>query len=389
MTALASAPLPVARRVRVLHLISTLLPGGTEYAALRLIRSLDAARYEFHVGWLRDQPILRSEFEAAGARVEGFGLRGRIDPFCLARLVRTIRRRRIDLVHTHMDLADWYGAAAARLGGARGLVSSKQNADEFRTRRTWKRWPFLLLERLAYEAADAVVVVSRELVDFLRRVEHLPDGKMVVIGNGIDPALAEGAPPRDAARRALGVAAFDPILGTLGRLTPQKGSRDLLRALPAIRREFPGVGLVLAGDGPQRSDLEAEARALGVADCVAFLGFRRDPATVLAALDVFLFPSLWEGLPQALLEAMAQGVPVVAARAVGVTEIVRDGESGLLVAAEDPEGLARATLRLLRDRALADRLGLAGRRHVLAHHALADTARRIDRLYDGILGAKP
>jgi glycosyltransferase involved in cell wall biosynthesis len=382
----AAAPVPAAGRTRVLHVISTLLPGGTEYAALRLIRGLDPARYEFHVAWLRDQPVLRGEFEAAGARVAGMGLNGRIDPGCLARLVRHVRRHHIDLVHTHMDLADWYGAAAARLGGARALVSTKQNADEFRTRRTWKRWPFLLVERLAYEAADAVIVVSDGLVEFLRRAEHLPPRKMVVIGNGVDPGLAAAAPGRTEARRRLGLPPFDPVLGTLGRLAPQKGSLDLLRALPAVLRARPGAGLVFAGDGPLRAPLEREARALGIADRVAFLGFRRDPATVLAALDLFLFPSLWEGLPQALLEAMAIGVPVVAARAVGVAGLVRDGDTGLLVAPGEPESLASAALRLLADPGLASRLAARARETVLAEHTLAAVAERTDRLYRRLLG---
>jgi glycosyltransferase involved in cell wall biosynthesis len=379
-------PAAPARRTRVLHVLSTLLAGGTEYAALRLIRHLDPARYEFHVAWLRDEPALAGEFAAAGARVVGMDLRAKIDPRCLARLIRYVRRQRIDLVHTHMDLADYYGAGAARLGGARALVSSKQNADEFRTRRTWKRWPFLLLERLAYEAADAVIVVSHGLVDFLRRAEHLPTGKMVVIGNGIDPGLALNPPPRAEARRALGLAAFDPLLGTLGRLAPQKGATDLLRALPAVTRRHPRAGLVFAGDGPQRAALEAEARTLGLGDRVAFLGFRRDVPTVLAALDLFLFPSLWEGLPQALLEAMASGLPVVAARTLGIDEIVRDGANGLLVEPRDPEGLAQAALRLLADRDLAARLAAAGRREALERHTLPAVAARVDGLYRRLLG---
>jgi glycosyltransferase involved in cell wall biosynthesis len=373
----------------VLHVISSLLAGGTEYAVLRLIRGLDPRRYECHVAWLRGEPVLAEDFIAAGAQVVGIGLRAKADPRCLARLVRYVRSRRIDLVHTHMDLAEYYGAAAARLGGARALVSSKQNADEFRTRRTWKRWPFLLLERLAYEAADAVIVVSHGLVEFLRRVEHLPTAKMVVIGNGVDPAIAGNAPAQAEARRILGLPPFEPLLGTLGRLAPQKGACDLLRALPAVLRGHPRAGLVFAGDGPDRAALEAEARALGLEDRVVFLGFRRDASTVLAALDLFLFPSLWEGLPQALLEALAAGLPVVAARTVGVVEILRDGENGLLVEPRDPDGLARAALRLLDDRDLAARLAAAGRREALEKHALPAVAARIDRLYRRVLKEEP
>ncbi|MBI4169317.1 MAG: glycosyltransferase [Acidobacteria bacterium] len=384
--AAGSAP---QRRARVLHVISTLLPGGTEMAALRLVQRLDPARYDFQVAYLKGEPALAREFETAGARVVGMRLRGKADPLCLVRLWRHVRRERIDLVHTHMDLADYYGAFAARLGGARGLISSKHNADEFRTRRTWKRYPFLALERLAYEAADAVIVVSAGLVEFLREAEHLPTRKMVVIVNGVDGRIAGAAPPRDEARRRLGLPPFDPLVGTVGRLAPQKGQIDLLRALPAILAAFPSAGVVLAGEGPSRGDLESEARRLGIADRVVFLGHRRDVPVVLAALDLFALPSLWEGLPQALLEAMALSLPVVAARATGVADVVSDGETGLLVPARHPAALAGAAISLLRDPVLARRLGASGRRAVLEKHSLAAMASQIDRLYRRVLGEGP
>src|SRR5262249_48676382 len=140
------------------------------------------------VAYLRGEPALAQEVEAAtGAPPFDARLRFKVDPLALARLCGLVRRERFDLVHTHMDLADYYGAAAARLGGARGVVSTKNNADEFRTRATWKRWPFLLLERVAYETSDATIVVSQSLRRFLVAAEHLPTRKMVVIETGVDP----------------------------------------------------------------------------------------------------------------------------------------------------------------------------------------------------------
>ncbi|MGH9750997.1 MAG: glycosyltransferase [Candidatus Polarisedimenticolia bacterium] len=382
-------PVPRTARRRILQVISTLLPGGTELSVLRLIRSLDRERYEFHVVWLRDEPLLKPEFEAAGARVTGVGLRAKADPRALWRLARTVRRERIELVHTHMDLADWYGAAAARMGGARALVSTKHNADEFRTRRTWKRPPFLLLERLSYAAADAVIVVSEGLRAFLRRSEHLPSGKLIVLPNAVDPGIATAAPPRERARALLGLHDFDPILGTVGRLAPQKGQIDLLRAMPEVLRAFPGAACVLAGDGPIRAELEQETRRLGIAGRVVFLGFRSDVPAVLRALDLFVLPSRWEGMPLALLEAMALGLPVVAARAVGTGEVVRDGENGLLVEPGDVAGLAAAIVALRRNPERAARLGEAGRRAVVERHSLEAAAARVDRLYRRLLGEAP
>ncbi len=383
----APAPAAVHGPVSLLHVISTLYAGGTEMLMLRLIRSLDPSRYRVRVAYLKGTPELKAEVKrATGAPPFEARLHGKADPLALARLCAYVRREKFDLVHTHMDLADYYGGLAARLGGARGLVSTKHNADEFRTRATWKRWPFLALERLVYEAADAVIVVSPGLRDFLATAEHLPRRKMVVIGNGVDPGIAAAAPPRDEARRRLGYEGFRPLLGSVGRLAPQKGHAHLLDALPAILAVYPDAGLVIAGEGPGRADLQARATRLGIRDRVAFLGHREDVPGVLAALDLFLLPSLWEGMPQALLEAMAMSLPIVAARCVGVVDLLEDGVEALLVPPRDGAALGAAAIRLLGDRPLAGRMAGAARRRVVERHSLAGTTARVEALYGTILG---
>ncbi|HET8945489.1 MAG TPA: glycosyltransferase [Candidatus Polarisedimenticolia bacterium] len=379
--------LPASGRPRrVLHLLSTLERGGTEMALLRLLPRMDPAAWSFRVAWLHGPGDLAPAFaEACEAVPTCLDLRFKADLRVLPRLVDLVRREGIDLVQTHMDLADYYGAAAARLTG-RHLVSIRQNADEFRTRRTWKRPPFLLLEQLSYAAADAVVAVSEGLVDFLARAEGLPRHKTVVIPNGVDESLAARAPEQAAARRALGLPSGGPIVGTVGRLAQQKGQVYLLQAFPEILRERPEARLVLAGEGPERPRLEAEACRLGIDGRVIFLGHRDDVPTVLAALDQFAFPSLWEGMPMALIEAMLLERPVVAARGVGMDELVSDGITGLVVEPRDPAGTARALLRLLRDPREAARMGEAARRRVLDRHGLGRVAGEFDRLYRRVLG---
>jgi glycosyltransferase involved in cell wall biosynthesis len=375
-----------AARLRVLHVISTLLPGGTEMALLRLLQHLDRRRYDLRVACLRGEPVLAPEFEAAGFPVATIGARGPVDPAALWRLTRLVRRDRIDLVHTQMDIADYYGACAGRLGGARAVVATKQNADDFRWRRTWKRYPFLVLERIAYEAADATIVVSEGLARFLGAAEHLPRRRMVIIGNGVDPGFAARAPGREAARAAIGVERFAPVIGTVGRLAPQKGQVHLLRAFRGLIAGHPGAVLAIAGEGPERVALESEARALGIADRVLFLGQRRDVPAVLAAFDLFVLPSLWEGLPQALLEAMASGLPVVASAAVGVEDVVTDGVTGLVVQPADPERLAAAMRRLIDAPAEAARLGAAARRVAIEQFSIGAVAARVEAVYRRVLG---
>ncbi|HYS78280.1 MAG TPA: glycosyltransferase [Candidatus Dormibacteraeota bacterium] len=372
-------------RVRVLHVLSTLLPGGSELSVLRLAGALDPRRYRTSVAFLRGEAVLRPEFEAIGAEVVPVRLRSTLDPFCLLRLRALVARGRQDLVHTHMDVADFYGALAGRLGGAHAVVSTKHAPDEFRSRRTWKRYPFLLLERLAYEMDDAVIVVSRDLASFLEETEHLPRRKMVIIGHGVDGAAP--ALPRAEARAALGLPALDPLIGSVGRLSREKGHTFLLRALPAIVTAFPGAGCVLAGDGPSRRDLEDEARGLGMSDRVVFLGHRGDVPAILSALDLFVQPSLYEGFGMSLLEAMAARLPIIATRVGGIPEVVDDQVAGLLVPPADAAALARAANALLGDRGRARRLAEGAARLVVERHSMASVAARVDALYRRLLGS--
>ena len=372
--------------IRVLHVLATLLPGGSEISVLRLISVLDPGRYQVRVAWLRGEPVLENEFRAAGADVVPMGMRAKLDPACFLRLVRYVARERIDIVHTHMDVADFYGALAGRLGGARCVVATKHAPDEFRTRRTWRRYPFMVLERLAYAMEDAVIVVSEGLASFLEETEHLPRRKMVVIGHGIDETSC--VVPRPQARQAPGLPAFDPLLGAVGRLSPEKGQAVLLRALPAILAAFPRGGLVLAGEGPSRRELEAEALRLGIADRAVFLGFRRDVPALLGAIDLFVQPSIYEGFGISLLEAMAAGLPIVASRVGGIPEMVQDGATGLLVPPQDPAALAAAVVRLLRDGDAARRLGEAAARGARARYSLQAVAARVEALYREILERK-
>lgn len=385
MTERAGTRAAAAAPIKVMHVLSTLEAGGTELAMIRLLRGLGTEAYRFQVAWLHGAPALADEVRSVtGVAAAPIGLRAKIDPLALYRLLRLARRFRPDIIHTHMDLADYYGAAAAIAVGAR-LVSSKQNADAFRARRTWKRPPFLLLEHASYAAADAVIAASSGLVEFLARAESLPRHKTVVIGNGVDPEIAAMAPSRADARRALGIPAGAAVVGTVGRLAEQKGQIDLIRALPLLRADIPEVLCLIAGDGPLREALEAEARRLGVEDCLRLLGHRADVPNVLAALDLFVLPSLWEGLPQALLEAMAMSLPVLAARGVGVDELVTHEENGLLVPPRDPAALAAAGRRLLRDPLLARRLGAAARRSAAGERSLAGVTAQVDALYRRLL----
>jgi glycosyltransferase involved in cell wall biosynthesis len=176
------------------------------------------------------------------------------------------------------------------------------------------------------------------------------------------------------------------VIGAVSRLAWKKGVSHLLDAVPSLLEAVPEVTVLLVGDGPLRGDLEAQAARLGVAGRVLFLGPRRDASTLLPAFDVLVLPSVVEGMSNTLLEAMAARLPVVATDVGGNPEVVVDGETGFLVPPGDPGRLAAATLKLLQAPEMARDMGAAGRRRVEAHYRADAMVRRIEGLYDGLLG---
>jgi glycosyltransferase involved in cell wall biosynthesis len=221
------------------------------------------------------------------------------------------------------------------------------------------------------------VAVSRFVASRLRDRFHVPPEKIVVIPN----AATMGATASPAPRSELARDVDGPVVLTVARLDGQKGIAHLLEAVATL----PNASFAIAGDGPNRAALEQRAATLGVSDRVRFLGHRHDVPALLAAADLFVLPSLYEGLPLSVLEAMAAGVPVVATAIGGTDEVVRDGETGTLVPPANSEALAAAIGRALADRDRASRLALAARSLVAREYSVTSMVGSVSRLYDELL----
>jgi glycosyltransferase involved in cell wall biosynthesis len=265
----------------------------------------------------------------------------RLDPTTIPKLVRIIRRERIDLVHLTGYGASNFGRIAATLTGIPSIVHVTDH---------YYPWYQRAADTLLAPWTPCVVTVSHSVARTspMFRNERLR-ARTSVIHNALD--LDEFAPlAPDAAlalRGKLGLAAGDVVVGYVGRLHEEKGVQHLLEAAPAILAADPRVRLVLVGDGPTREALEARARALALGPRCSFPGFATDVRSMLSALDVAVFPSLTEGFPNVVLEAMAVGKPVVASGIEGIAEILVHDETGLLVPPADPPALADAILRLV------------------------------------------
>jgi glycosyltransferase involved in cell wall biosynthesis len=284
------------------------------------------------------------------ARVElhALRMRGLWDPRGATALATLCRRWRPDLLHTQLSRADWIGRLVGRWQ-RRPVLSTIQNVHS-RMYAAEFSWPVArlgqTLDRLTSRWVERFIAVSEGVrLDLLQ--QGVPASRVVVIHNGLDARRAGDAARRAPVRRAWGVAVDDVVVGTVALLKTQKGVADLIEAARHVVAARSRAWFVQIGDGPLAADARARVRAAGLGDRFRLLDRVPDPTDLLPGLDVFALPSLWEGLPIALLEAMAAGLPCVGTRVSGIEEVIADGTSGHLVPPGDPAALAVALLDLI------------------------------------------
>ncbi len=370
------------RPVRVLQLISSLPVGGAEDVVAAMVTGLDPRRFQVQAATLGPLGLVGEELTRAGHPVQSLGLDLKRTPFgrIVARVRDLLRDVQPDILHTHLYHPNLYGRLASLGLGMRGVVASVHNSY---TRVKLHRclWNFLLSG-----VTDKVLVSSAHVWQDVRTRDRVPAGKILVFPYGIKLAAPENLPEPTAIRAELGVTGF--VLGMVGRLEAQKGQRFLLAALPELSRAIPNLAVLLVGAGREEKALRRLAADLGVMPLVHFLGTRRDLPRLFRAMDLFVQPSLWEGLPLTLLMAMGAGLAVVGTRVSGVTEVIADGANGRLVAPGDSKALAHAILELYRRPELRNTMGEAARRTVVAEYSQEAMLRRLEGIYLGIMENK-
>lgn len=358
---------------RVVHFVDSDVFGGSEEAALHLMASLDRERWEPVLLHHPDPGIARLVDGAArlGIRTHAVPrLDSRHHLAAVARVWRALRAERPAILHAHLSwpFACKHGVRAAWLARVPAIVGT---AQLYVAPEGARQAPLML------RLFRRIIAVSEEVKTRYVQELRVPARKVAVVRNAIRVPPA-GRPRDPALRAALVDGRPDYVILTPARLHPQKGHTYLLEAAAQI----PDATFVLAGGGPLRADLEARARDLGVADRCVFLGQRSDVPDLLAAADLLVLPSLFEGLPLSVLEAMAAGRPVIATAIGGTDEAITSERTGLLVPPRDPAALASAIRRLRADPALARRLASAGRERVEREFSSDVTARQVMRIYD-------
>jgi len=389
-TPAGSEPLPRKQtrpRRRVFFLVDSLNVGGTETQAVELARRLSPADYEVTLGCLRARGPLMERLQNSAVSVREFHPLGGVDSpggiYQLLRLATFLRRGKFDVVHTHDLWSNLLGVPAAWLAGVPAIISSRRDLAHFdwyqSRRRVWLR----RIQNLS----NVVLANAHPIRDALIAEDRFAPSKVRVVHNGIDVDEFLKVPSnRD---KVLSGAGHGKLIVLVGNMHSNvKGHALLISAAPAIVREFPDAQFVLAGDGEQRQQFQHQVNALGLKHSFLFLGRRHDVAKILACCDIAVLPSKAEGLPNAVLEYMATGLPVVASNVGGNPEIIRDGVTGLLVHPQDAGALAEAILRLLRDPALACRIGESGQAYVRQNFSFERLIEETDLLYSDLL-ARP
>ena len=348
--------------MRIVQFITPSQIGGAEVHVLSLAARLLRRGHDVTVICPRGRDLER-ELRARDLPLWAPRTTGKFDPVTLIRLARRLRSWRADVLHTHLSTASLLGSLAARLAGVPAIATVHG-----------------LNSKTCFQCADRLIAVSQAVKQHLT-AQGVPPDRIRVIYNGIDLPADVHTPQPDLRQRVAPASAV--VFGTVGRLGPEKGHRYLLEAAAQLSRRpgLPPVHVLIVGQGREEAPLRALAQRLGIGDRVTFAGFQREVWPYLAIMEVFVLPSLKEGLSLSALEAMALGKPVVASRVGGTPEVVEDGETGMLVPPSDASALAEALASLVRSPEAMERMGRAGRQRVAERFGAERMASEIEEVY--------
>jgi len=347
------------KKIRVLEMIDKPFLGGGQRTVLLLARNLDRRKFEVSVASAPAGPLVE-ELKKAGIRHHPLKLEKTLSLRILSDIRRVLEENTVEILHTHGGVAGLYGRLAARKSRVK-VVHTLHGLHYLHYRNPILRQAYIDLERRLGRLTDALVFVCRADREKGKGLRLVPESKMHIIRNGVDLGLLKPGAAAKKMRMELGLQTAGPLVGTVARLHRQKGLTYLIQSAPQIRSSFPGAKIVVVGGGPLRQELEQEAVRRGVGDVLLFLGERPNVPDLLNLFDVFVLPSLWEGLPYVLVEAAYLCKPIVATAVDGNPEVIEDGKTGLLIPPANRSALAAAVILLVQDKTLAGRLAKAAR----------------------------
>lgn len=345
-----------------------------------MIPRFDQSRFNVSLISLRRKDLSADTLEEFGIDVT-YMARHKFDPATYPALLKVLREKKADIVHLHGYGATTFGRLCAWRMGIPAILHEHANHGD-------TPWFQKVADRLLAPHTDIAIAVSESTAEFTTRARLMPAERTKVVYLGAP--LDEFARPRSAdeiaaARADMGIAPGSIAIGTITRLMPSKGNQYLIEAAPKILATHPAVRVFIVGEGELRPALEDQAKSLGLGDRLVFSGFKRDVAAALSALDLVVFPSLWEGTPLTVFEALAMGKPIVATDADGLLDVLTDRQDALIVPKADATALADAVIRLLEHPELAAAVAAEARK-TGQRYDIAAFVRKMERLYELLHG---
>ena len=373
--------------IKIVFVITSTGVGGAEKMLYHTSTSLDPGRYLPSICSLKEKGEIARDMEAAGIEVhcltmaDGDQLGGWFASLtALFRLTRYLLKVRPTVVHSFLFRANILSRIAGFFAGVPLVISSVRvmGGEKNYYHRVEKSTSFMV---------DHYITVSESVKDYLVSKANLLPEKITTVYNGVtlNGILTEG---ESTMPMPFGLKPQDSVILSVGRLHRQKGYDYFIRAIARVKSEVPGIKVLIAGEGEEENNLKNLVRSLDLTKEIIFAGLSLDVGKILPFTGIFVLSSLWEGMPNAVLEAMAAAKPVVATRVGGVPELVVDGETGILVPPEDTEALARAIIALLQDPLRGLSMGEAGRERVQTHFSMAAMVTKTDKLYQELLKTK-
>ena len=366
----------VTKKINILQMVNGLAIGGGELKLLELVQHLSKDKYNITICSVGQGGPLKDNFESLGFKVYVLEKKHKYDFSQVLKVAKLMKKEKIDLVQTTLFYADVIGAYAAKLAKVPIVISWEAVTQPY-------KYKHLLAYNLAARKINVIVAVSNAIRRQVINERKVKADNVITIRYGVDLNKFSIKSSSNGVKRSdIGVDKDDIVLGTVARFTEQKGHAYLIDAAVRIINSFPSAKFVFVGDGPLRGDLEYQIDKLGIKEHFKLLGFRNDIKELLNIFDIFILPSLYEGLPNVVLEAMACYKPVIATAVDGTVEAVVDDVTGLLVPPKNAEILTRKVCYLLKNKHRIAAMGKAGRKRVEHIFTLQKQVREFEELYD-------
>ncbi len=363
-------------QINVLQVVEGLNLGGAEIKLLELIANMDRSRFRTVVCSLGMGERIKEKVTELDVKFVSLARKRRFDPMLIWKVAKLIRQENIDVVMTTLFYADVVGAFARLFSPTKAVFSWETiSAPE------WLLKHRLFAYRFAMRYCDNIISVSQATANWLVEKRGVSNDKIIVIPYGVNLDLYRQGKNHEL-KQSLGIHPDTFVAGVVARLHPQKGHKYLIEAAKTIVQKHANIKFVFAGDGELRSELESLVQSANLQDYFLFLGFRNDVKELLGTFDAFVLPSLYEGLPNVILEAMATGLPVVATAVDGTVELIEDGETGFLVPPKDPQALVEKIYQLIQDKDRICRFGKQGRKRVELKYSLQMQVSNFQNLYE-------